>query len=156
LLQENSNTRHQCLFEGKYGKQVATAAPYLVQFDLAGDLLLEQLIMQGWGKHWCIYFNANGSFIDAYNQLRQCLRVKDQRNNYMLFRFYDPRVFNQIIPSFDQEQLQLFFKNINNYWLEHIELENLMHYKTHEQELNYQMLSLSKRKQNTKVSKSEN
>ncbi|MCF6204639.1 MAG: DUF4123 domain-containing protein [Methylococcaceae bacterium] len=117
LLKQYPDTRQQCLFEGQTGKKVATASPYLVQFNSADDPLLEQLVMQGWGKNWCVYINEPESFATIYRHLRQCLRVKGE-DGYMLFRFYDPRVFMKMIPSFNPEQVNTFLGPIEFYLIE--------------------------------------
>jgi len=126
LLQQYTNTRQQCLFEGKLAEQVATAAPYLVQFNSTNDdPLLEQLVMRGWGENWCIYINEPESFDTIRRHLRQCLRVKDD-DGYMLFRFYDPRVFMEIIPDFNPDELNAFFGPIQFYLLEDAETKKIM------------------------------
>ncbi len=125
LLQQYPTSPQQCLFEGVTGSKVATASPYLVQFNSADDPLLEQLVMQGWGKNWCLYINEPESFATIYRHLRQCLRVKGQ-DGYMLFRFYDPRVFLDIIPDFNPEQLTDFFGPIQFYLLEDTDTHKIM------------------------------
>ena len=125
LLQQYPDTRQQCLFEGKLAEQVATAAPYLVQYNSANDPLLEQLVMQGWGENWCVYINEPESFDTIRKHLRQCLRIKD-KEDYMLFRFYDPRVFMDVIPDFNPEQLSAFFGPIQFYLLEDLDTPKMM------------------------------
>ncbi len=125
LLQQYSTSRQQCLFEGVTGSKVATASPYLVQFNSANDPLLEQLVMQGWGENWCVYINEQESFATIYRHLRQCLRVKD-KDGYMLFRFYDPRIFTDMIPRFKAEQLRAFFGPIQFYLLENPDTQEIM------------------------------
>ncbi len=117
LLQRYPDTLRQNLFAGKQGQQVETQAPHLVQFTAADDVLLEQLVMQGWGNNWGVYLFAPLSFEEVRQHIRQCMRVKI-RKEYMLFRFYDPRVFVDIISKFDLQQLKEFFGPIHTYLLE--------------------------------------
>jgi len=125
LLQQYPTSPQKCLFEGVTDSKVATASPYLVQFNSANDPFLEQLVMQGWGENWCVYINEPESFATIFRHLRQCLRVKGN-DGYMLFRFYDPRVFSGMIPRFKDEQLKAFFGPIQFYLLENPGTQEIM------------------------------
>lgn len=118
LHQQAKETPIQSLYEGKTGQELALVAPYLAQLNTPDNALLKQLIQQGWGNHWAVYFNYPGDLDAARNQLRQCLRVSDTDKQYQTFRFYDPRVFRKIIPTFDMSQLITFYGAIGSYWLE--------------------------------------
>ncbi len=102
-----------------------TEAPHLIQFSSAEDPLLEQLVMRGWGENWAIYLSVPLTFEKVRRHLRQCLRVKTE-DDYILFRFYDPRVFVDIISRFDLEQLTAFFGPIHCYFLEHIDTKQII------------------------------
>ena len=107
----------QSLFEGKKGQEMASVAPYLVSFETPDHPLLQTLVEKGWDNHWVTYLKCPGGFDAVRKQLRQSLRVKGSDGDYRLFRFYDPRVFKEYSPSFDNDQLTLFFGEITGYWV---------------------------------------
>jgi hypothetical protein len=125
LLQQYSQTLKQSLFEGKQAQEMITEAPHLIQFSSAEDPLLEQLVMRGWGDNWAVYLSAPLSFENLRRHLRQCLRVKTD-DNYVLFRFYDPRVFVDMVSEFNLAQLTDFFGPIHCYFLEHIDTKQII------------------------------
>jgi hypothetical protein len=125
LLEEYSQTLKQSLFEGKQGQAVITEAPHLIQFSSADDPLLEHLVMRGWGNNWAVYLSAPLIFETVRRHLRQCLRVKTD-DDYVVFRFYDPRVFVDIISGFNLEQLTAFFGPIHCYFLENIDTKQII------------------------------
>ncbi len=118
LYQHAEKIEIQSLFEGSKGQEMASVAPYLVSFTTPDHPLLLTLIEKGWGNNWGVYLSCSGGFEAVRKQLRQCIRVKGSDGDYRLFRFYDPRVFREYLPSFDAEQLSLFFGEISHYWLE--------------------------------------
>ncbi len=83
--------------------------------------------MRGWGENWDVYLFAPLFFEDVRKHIRQCMRVRNERDdNYILFRFYDPRVFVDIVSSFSLEQLTDFFGPIEYYLLEHIDTKQMV------------------------------
>jgi hypothetical protein len=48
------------------------------------------------------------------------MRVRLPDGDTALFRFYDPRVFNDFLPICDQEQLREFFGPVSRYLAENI------------------------------------
>lgn len=135
LHQHAQHTPIQSLYEGKQGQELALIAPYLAQFNTADNALLKDLLEQGWGNHWTIYFDYPSDFNAARNQLRQCLRVGDTDKQYQAFRFYDPRVFRRMIPTFDMSQLIAFYGAIGSYWLDNDNATELMQYQMRELQL---------------------
>ena len=117
LYQHSEKTEIQSLFEGKKGQEMASVAPYLVSFTTPDHPLLLTLVEKGWGNHWGVYLRCSGGFEAVRKQLRQCIRIKGSDGDYRQFRFYDPRVFIEYMPTFDANQLSLFFGEINSYWV---------------------------------------
>lgn len=143
LMLHDKNTTIQSLFEGETAQELAAVAPYLVKFDHPDHPLLSNLIQQGWGNHWSIFFDYPGDFSNARNQLRQCIRISDNEQNYLNFRFYDPRVFNQYIPTFDLSQLIAFYGAIGSYWLEDKKATGLLQFQMRDLKLDIQTVDLS-------------
>lgn len=143
LLQQHAEkTRLQSLFEGEQGEEMAPVAPYLLQFNTPDNPMLHTIVQHGWGKNWGLYFDYPGEFEAARNQLRQCIRVKDNDSDYLTFRFYDPRVFRQYISTFDMSQLIAFFGAIGNYWLEDEKTTGVLHYQIRDLQLHVQAIDL--------------
>lgn len=132
----------QSLFSGKKGQEMASVAPYLVQINTPDNALLKIMLEQGWGKHWAVYFSYSGDFNAARNQLRQCIRVKGSNNEHLTFRFYDPRVFRQYIPTFDMSQLIAFYGAIESYWVEDKNATGLLRYQLRELQLDVQPIDI--------------
>ncbi|MFA5983580.1 MAG: DUF4123 domain-containing protein [Methylococcaceae bacterium] len=89
------------LFEGERGEELAPAAPYLVEFTREGHPLLVKLANQGWQRNWAVYFAYPNGFENALHKLRRDISVTDSDHMPMLFRFYDPNVFQRYLPLFD-------------------------------------------------------
>ena len=104
------------LFEGERVEELANVAPYLIEFTQRDNPLLIQLVQQGWQHHWAIYFSYPNGFEAAGDKLRRNLPIK-AKDEIGLFRFYDPRVFNLFIPSFDAKQCREFFGAVSHYWV---------------------------------------
>jgi Domain of unknown function (DUF4123) len=120
------------LFEGERGAELAPAAPHLIEFTHAGHPLLTRLVNQGWQNNWALYFKLRGN-----------LPIKD-KDGVGLFRFYDPRVFNLYIPSFDAQQLREFFGAISDFWIPDSNgNHDLIHYRTIGHTLNAQPVSFA-------------
>lgn len=116
---QQSAPNAMCLFSGDLDPMLAAAAPYLVQ--LHPDTEITRLVLQdGWDEHWGIILttgtNTNLQTLRAH--LRRVLRVKTPDGSSMLFRFYDPRAFRSVVPTFDQEQRATFFGAIHTCHIE--------------------------------------
>ncbi len=111
-LLRNSGQPMQSLFDGAKGEELAEVAPYLVQF--AGpDPLLESLVYGGWGKAWGIYLNSGQGFADVRRQLKRSLMMKLEKDgSSVFFRFYDPRICGEWLPTCTQQEASEFFGGI--------------------------------------------
>jgi hypothetical protein len=99
-----------CLFSGDLDPMLAAAAPYL--FGLTpGSPAAALALRDGWNAHWGIVLVADPgtSLHDLRAHLRRILRVRSPDGEPMLFRFYDPRAFRCVVPTFDVAQRQAFF-----------------------------------------------
>jgi pSer/pThr/pTyr-binding forkhead associated (FHA) protein len=98
LLRE-SVEEHHSLYDGVEGETMAHVAPYLVR--LAPDSrLLTALVREGWGRRWGIYLTSPQSFASVRRHLRRYLMVERQdRNERVYFRFYDPAVLRVFLPA---------------------------------------------------------
>lgn len=108
-----------CLFSGDLDPMLAAAAPYLIPLQ-PGSGASKLALCDGWNEHWGIILVADlGTSMQALRaHLRRILRVSTPGGNSMLFRFYDPRAFRSVVPSFDTEQRKTFFGPIHGCYVE--------------------------------------
>lgn len=104
-----------CLFSGDLDPMLAAAAPYLVALQ-ANAAITKMVLMDGWDEHWGIALTTDpGTDMRTLrSHLRRILRVKTPGGDSMLFRFYDPRAFRSVVPTFNQEQRNVFFGPIQS------------------------------------------
>lgn len=118
-----------CLFSGDLDPMLAAAAPYLLQLE--PDSSATRLALQdGWNEHWGIVLVADpGTDIYALRaHLRRILRVSTPGGESMLFRFYDPRAFRGVVPTFDAAQRKAFFGPIHGCYIEGRSSECVLHF----------------------------
>lgn len=108
----------QSLYEGVKGDAMAEVAPYLVKLAHRG-WLLEALIQEGWGQNWGIYFDSLCPFKEMRRHFRRFLRVQEEDSEeFLYFRFYDPRVLRVFLPTCNKEQLEQLYGPIRCFWVE--------------------------------------
>jgi len=105
-LLQASDCRHDNLFTDERAASLAAFAPHLVSLT-PGAALCDELIPH-WGAHWGIYLTAEGSYADLLAHLRELL-WPDTPDGPMLWRFYDPRVLRELLPSCDARRAAAFF-----------------------------------------------
>ena len=117
-LLPRSTEEYQSLYEGVQGEALAEVAPYLV--ELAKDSrLLERLVMEGWGSAWGVYLTWAGPKRDLRRHLRRFLMVvDDETTRRMYFRFYDPRVLRDFLPTCSVLQTEELFGEIGCFLVE--------------------------------------
>lgn len=100
---------YRSLYEGIQGEALALQAPYLVRLP-RGSRLLEQLVLEGWGRGWGIYLTCREPFKEVRTHLRRFLMVmNDRTGERMYFRFYDPQALRLFLPtSSTRQRAQLF------------------------------------------------
>jgi pSer/pThr/pTyr-binding forkhead associated (FHA) protein len=125
LLQE-SVEEHRSLYEGPQAAALSEIAPYLVQLP-RGSKLLESLIHEGWGDNWGIYLTSKTPFIETRRHLRKFLMVAlEGMDNNFYFRFYDPRVLRDFLPTLAEDQRESFFGSITAFFYEDAKNSHLM------------------------------
>ncbi len=105
------------LYKGESMEKLADFAPYL--FMVSGQPAFSTwLVEQGWGNSWGIYVESAAHPADVYHHFRKFLLVRNERGKELYFRFYDPRVLRQFLPTCDAHQLSAFFGPIQHFLLE--------------------------------------
>ena len=108
-----------CLFEGSLDPMLSAAAPWLVRLA-PGSAATRMALHEGWNGHWGIVLAtaADQDLRSVRAHLRRVLLVRAADGKAMLFRFYDPRAFRTVIPTFDPPTRREFFGPIQGAWVE--------------------------------------
>jgi hypothetical protein len=101
-----------CLWSGELAPDMQEVAPYLVQLDKKSTFT-DWLIKEGWNNHWNIFINSALDFKAFRKQIRKLLIVKSPQGKNLVFRFYDPRVFNSFKEVWNEEQQKEIFIGID-------------------------------------------
>ena len=107
----------QTLFEGDRGTDLAPYGPWLVRLPQWSEFL-EQLITDGWGHSWGVFFTCDKPWPDVRKHLRRFLMVKLPDGRQVFFRYYDPRVLRTYLQKCTPAELTEFFGPIGRYLAE--------------------------------------
>ena len=116
---------NHCLFKGDLDPDLAYVAPYLV-FLPPDHEFSEWVFSEGFGNDWGIFVHSRESLVELRRHFRSLANVYDEGANSMTFRFYDPRVLRQFLPSYTPDQLKAFFENVDTLFAETEDGENLL------------------------------
>ncbi|WP_437548102.1 DUF4123 domain-containing protein [Sorangium sp. So ce367] len=100
------------LYSGLEGEQLAEVAPHLIRLP-PGSRLLEKLVMEGWGERWGIYIGTSLSMEQVRRHLKRFLMVVDEDDERLYFRFYDPAVLRDFLPTCSVRQRSEFFGELD-------------------------------------------
>jgi hypothetical protein len=113
-----SGERHQSLYEGAKGDELAEFAPYLVELPPVSPLRVV-LVSEGWGRGWGVYLSCPLPYAEVRKHFRRFLLVKSAEDGRTLyFRFYDPRVLRLFLPTCSPTEVSEFFGPIREFLLE--------------------------------------
>jgi hypothetical protein len=107
----------QSLYEGPEAARLAFVAPYLISLPKRSPFL-EQFVREGWGNSWGVYLTCDRPFEEVRKHLRRFLTVELEGGKKVLFRFYDPRVLRDFLPTCTPKESVEFFGSIGKYILE--------------------------------------
>lgn len=118
-----------CLFEGQLDPMLQAAAPYLVKLEPDSAATLMSL-REGWNAHWGIVLVADpGTGLSAVrSHLRRNLRVRGPGGEPLFFRFYDPRAFRSVVPTFEPGDRREFFGPISGVYVEGPEPDSALYF----------------------------
>jgi len=103
-----------CLYRGELKPDLAEVAPYLVRLSPDADMTT-WILSEGWGNHWGIFAISDVALQALRQHLRRLLTVHDERGKPLLFRFYDPRVLREYLPTCQGNELRDMFGPVVNY-----------------------------------------
>ena len=100
-----SGASYYSLYAGKSALELEAVAPYLVSLPPRCELL-QTLVAKGWGKSWGIFLTSNQPAETIWHELRRSLMVKlEETQEFVYFRFYDPRVLRSFLAMADARQM---------------------------------------------------
>jgi hypothetical protein len=95
---EELRFERQCLFLGPLADAVLAKSPWLVR--LVQDARPTRWLLEAMGgKSWGVFLRSPGDLMAVRRHLRTLLRVRDEDDRKLLFRFYDPRVLRAFLPT---------------------------------------------------------
>ncbi len=110
---------HQSLYEGLQGETLEDVAPYLVGPMRADSALLDNLLTEGFGKRWALYFTSFEKFSELRRHFRRFLKVELESNHeQVFFRFYDPGVLRSFWPTCNAGQQREMAEGIEEIFVE--------------------------------------
>lgn len=124
-MQNAAESRIQCLYDGASAQTLAAYAPYVAQLGPHAPLL-ESMTEKGWGKGWASYLVSRSSFEDLRHHFRKFLIVKLDSGEEAYFRFYDPRVLRDFLPTCNASELRDFFGPVDAWMVESRDREALL------------------------------
>lgn len=108
LMAEPALSQVQCLFDGEPGLRYRNVAPYLMAIHQGSPLSL-QWLTRGWLEHWGIWLCTARPVAELKAHLKKFLFVRRADKTKALFRYYDPRVMEQVLPTLKPLQCGEFF-----------------------------------------------
>lgn len=109
--------KYSSLYKGRSEEHLAAVAPYL--FSATDQpTFTNWLVEQGWGQSWGVYLESAALPTEVYRHLRKFLLVRTETGQELYFRFYDPRVLRQFLPTCNTQQLADFFGPVRYFLLE--------------------------------------
>jgi hypothetical protein len=109
--------QHYCLFRGELAPDMQEVAPYLVHLA-PGATFTEWVLNECSGKHWGIFAHSLHSIKEMRRHFRSLVTVYNEAGDPMIFRFYDPRVLLNYLPTCNGGELKTFFGKIDTFFAE--------------------------------------
>lgn len=115
----------ECLYDGQSATDLADWAPYLIKLPLDSPFT-KALLDLGWGKGWASYFNSAAPFEEIRHHFRKFLMIQLQGGEEVYFRFYDPRVLRDFLPTATPSEATVFFGPVQQWLIESEDPETML------------------------------
>lgn len=102
------NPEHICLYEGDSERFLGAVAPWLFEFK-EDSAFAKWIAEEAHANSWGIFIRSQAEPNDLYQHLRKFLLVATEDGRELYFRYYDPRVLREFLPTCDKAQLISFF-----------------------------------------------
>lgn len=107
-------SKRECLYSGDYDDETRKALPYLVQMK-NDEPLAETWRQHESGRFWGLLCNSERSFSELRRHLRKFTTARLPDGEVVLFRFWDPRVFDPFMTAGTAEEIAPMFKGIGSF-----------------------------------------
>lgn len=106
----NGTLEYACLYQGKLSYAMQRAAPHIVKLE-RNHPLTRKILRLGWGHSWGIFCvcSADVAIVSIRNNFRRIAKVKAPGGKVLVFRYYDPRVLRDFLPTCNTQQLSTIF-----------------------------------------------
>lgn len=107
---KDSGLRYNCLYEGKLSYDMELASPYLVRLE-QDNAFTEELLINGPENNWCIYLVTYPpvTMLSVLRQARKNQKVLNPKGNTLIFRYFDPRILRNYLPSCSIFEAGIFY-----------------------------------------------
>lgn len=112
----DSGLEHASLYEGA-DDALREVAPYLVRLKPEAALT-RRLVDGAWGQSWGVLVRTTAGFADLRRHFRTFLRVRSHDGRILYFRFYDPRVLREYLPTCNTDELKQVFGPVRHFLVE--------------------------------------
>ncbi|GFO57535.1 hypothetical protein GMSM_45420 [Geomonas sp. Red276] len=116
-LLEDSGCEFRILYSDGLASLMDGRGPYIVALSQGGDFL-RRLVAEAWGKSWGIFLTSSADLAAVRRHLRRLLSVRLPDGRPALFRFYDPRILRDYLPTCYEMELGKFFGPLHAIYLE--------------------------------------
>lgn len=111
---------HYCLFAGDLEPDMAEVAPYLVRL-YPNTPFTDWVFQECCGNNWGIFVHSRRTLNDLRGHFRALVNVYDEKGAPMFFRYYDPRVLREFLPTCQPAELKIFFGDVESFFAESAE-----------------------------------
>jgi hypothetical protein len=118
---------HYCLLSGELEPDMQEVAPYLVRI-LPNTPFTDWVLAECWGKNWGILAQTRETVIEMRKHFESLITVYDEQGTPMMFRYYDPRVWRQFLPTCQPQEIKTIFGKIDAFFVESEDKESLIRY----------------------------
>lgn len=106
----NGGLDYSCLYEDRLSYAMQRAAPHIVSLE-KNHPLSRSLLRMGWSDYWGLFIicKPDVPMSSVRHNCRRIAKVKLPDNKTVVFRYYDPRVMNTLLPTCDATQLRQIY-----------------------------------------------
>jgi hypothetical protein len=103
-----SQLPHYCLLQGQLDPNLAYVAPHLVYLE-PGNAFTESIFDNAGQSNCGIFIHSRSSMASMHKHFRALISVMSEDGRPLTFRYYDPRVLREFLPSCNTAELVTFF-----------------------------------------------
>jgi Domain of unknown function (DUF4123) len=110
------NPTHDSLYRGQSEETLAVIAPYLFQGEANDEF--DNWLTENAGQSWGVGIESDETMAVLHKHFRKFLLIQTDDGEEMYFRFYDPRVLRNFLPTCTTDQIQRFFGPVRRFIVE--------------------------------------